>query len=63
MLLSANLIKVHNAFGMRGTLDVFSEVGIQGIDFNADIKEYYTSEHNEAFYSELGKYANENQNR
>lgn len=57
MLLSANMIRVHDAFGMKETFDIFAKVGIQGIDFNNDVTEYYTDEHDEAYYRELGSYA------
>ena len=58
MLLSANMIRVHDTFGIKKTFDVFAQAGFQGIDFNNDIGEYYTQEHDQAFYSELGRYAN-----
>jgi hypothetical protein len=57
MLLSANMIRVHDAFGMKETFDIFAKVGIQGIDFNNDVTEYYTDAHDEAYYRELGSYA------
>ena len=59
MLLSANVIRVHDAFGIKKTFDAFVEVGIGGIDFNNDIQEYYTDEHDEAFYLDLKNYASE----
>ena len=57
MLLSANMIKIHDTFGMKETFDVFSQVGIEGIDFNNDVTEYCTDEHDEHFYRELAEYA------
>lgn len=59
MLLSANMIRIYDAFGMRETFDVFAQAGIEGIDFNNDIAEYCTREHGEEFYRELGQYAKE----
>ena len=57
MLLSTNTVRVYNAFGIEKTLDVFAEVGFEGVDFNNDISEYCTDEHGEQFYRELGAYA------
>ena len=57
MLLSANMIKFHDTFGMRETFDIFARAGFQGMDFNNDAPEYCTAEHDEAFYTELGNYA------
>lgn len=57
MLLSANMIRFHDAFGMKQTFDIFAAAGIQGIDFNNDVGEYYTREHDKQFYTELGDYA------
>ena len=57
MLLSANMIRVHDTFGMKETFDVFAAAGIEGIDFNNDVHEYCTTEHDAEFYRELGKYA------
>lgn len=51
------MIRVHNVFGMKETFDVFAKAGIQGIDFNNDVTEYYTDAHDEAFYRDLAEYA------
>ena len=59
MLLSANMIRIHDTFGMKETFDVFAEAGIEGIDFNNDVAEYHTDEHDKEFYKELGRYARE----
>ena len=59
MLLSANMIKFYDAFGMKETFDIFAQAGIQGMDFNNDVAEYHTDEHDKAFYVELGNYARE----
>lgn len=59
MLLSANMIRVHDIFGVRGMLDVFAKAGFEGVDFNNDIPEFYTAEHDRAFYRELGNCARE----
>ena len=53
------MIRVHDAFGIKGTFDVFADTGFQGIDFNNDVGEYYTGEHDKAFYTDLGNYARE----
>ena len=57
MLLSANMIRIHDVFGMRETFEVLSAAGFQGIDFNNDVEEYYTNAHDEQFYRELAKHA------
>ena len=59
MLLSANMIRFHDTFGMRNTFDIFAAAGIEGMDFNNDAGEYYTDQHDESFYRELGDYARE----
>jgi len=59
MLLSANMIKIHDAFGMKQTFDIFANAGIQGIDFNNDVAPYYTTEYDKAFYTDLKNYAAE----
>lgn len=57
MLLSANMIKFHDAFGMKGAFDVFAAAGVQGMDFNNDVAPYYTTEHDEQYYVDLKNYA------
>ena len=59
MLLSANMIRFHSDFGMRKTFRIFAEAGMQGMDFNNDVPEYCTAEHDKQFYVELGNYARE----
>jgi sugar phosphate isomerase/epimerase len=59
MLLSANMIRIHSSFGMRETFDLFSKAGFEGIDFNNDVPEYCTAEHDKQFYIDLGNYARE----
>jgi sugar phosphate isomerase/epimerase len=59
MLLSSNFMKFHNELGIRKTIDIFAEAGFRGIDFNADLEEYYTDAHDEAFYKEIRRYAEE----
>ena len=57
MLLSANMIRIHDTFGIKETFDVFAKAGFEGIDFNNDVKEYYSDKHDEHFYRDLAKYA------
>jgi len=57
MLLSANMIRIHDTFGMKNTFDIFARAGIHGMDFNNDVAEYYSKEHDEAFYEDLKNYA------
>ena len=57
MKLSSNFINFHNEFGLKKTIDIFSAAGFEAIDFNADLKEYYTNAHDEAFYKDAKAYA------
>ena len=59
MLLSSNMIRLYKTYGIQKTFDLFSQFGIQGMDFNNDAEEYYTAEHDRAFYTELKNYAEE----
>ena len=59
MKLSTNFIRFHNEFGLKNTIDLFAEAGFQGIDFNADLEEYYTDAHDEGFYKDTKAYAND----
>lgn len=57
MKLSSNFIKFHDELGLKKTIDVFSEAVFEGIDFNADLEEYYTDAHDLDFYKEIRAYA------
>ncbi len=57
MLLAANMIRIHDTFGMKETFDIFAQMGIEGIDFNNDVAEYCTDEHDAQFYRDLAEYA------
>lgn len=57
MKLSTNFIRFHDEFGLEKTVDIFSAAGFEAIDFNADLKEYYTDVHDEEFYKNAKKYA------
>ena len=57
MLLSSNMMKFHDAFGIKRTFDIFAAAGVQGMDFNNDVGEYHTQEHDKQFYVELAEYA------
>ena len=59
MILSANMIRVHEYYGIKKTFELFAQAGFKGMDFNNDVREYFTTEHDEAFYRELGAYARE----
>jgi len=59
MKLSTNFIRFHNELGLEKTIDAFSEAGFEGIDFNADLEEYYTDAHDKEFYLNVKKYAND----
>ena len=53
MKISSNFIMFHNELGLKKTIDIFSEVGFEGIDFTADSEEYYTDVHSEEFYKNI----------
>ena len=57
MLLSMNMMRIHDAFGVEGMFDAMARAGIEGIDFNCDVAPYYTQEHGPQFYRDLGAYA------
>ena len=57
MKVTTNFIRFHDQFGLKKTIDIFSDAGFEGIDFNADLEEYYTDIHDEAFYKNIRKYA------
>ena len=57
MLLSSNMIRIHTAFGIEETFSVFKQCGFEAIDFNNDVSEYCSDEHNEDFYRELARLA------
>lgn len=57
MLLSANMIRLHDTFGIEKMFDIMASAGIEGIDFNNDVAEYCTTEHDAEFYRSLGEYA------
>ena len=59
MILSSNLHRFHQSFGLKKTIDIFADAGFEGIDFNTDIEEYYTDVHSPEFYKEIRKYAND----
>lgn len=58
MRLSTNFIRFHDEFGLKNTIDIFSKAGFEGIDFNADLTEYYTDAHDKEFYVNIKEYAN-----
>ena len=59
MLLSANMIRIHDVFGIKETFDLFAGAGIEAIDFNCDVPKYCTPDLDENFYRNLGEYARE----
>ena len=59
MKLSSNMMRFHSTFGIRRTFELFAEAGVQGMDFNTDVAEYCTQEHDQQFYEELGNFARE----
>ena len=59
MLLSANLIKIHDAFGVYKMFDVLGEVGFEAVDFSLDMAEYRDNNYDKDYYLSLKKYAND----
>ena len=57
MLLSANMIRLYDTYGIKNMFDVLAKAGFEGIDFNNDVAEYCTTEHDAEFYRELAEYA------
>ena len=57
MLLSANMIRLYETYGIKNMFDVLAKAGFEGIDFNNDVAEYCTTEHDAEFYRELAEYA------
>ena len=57
MKLSSNITRFYRTFGIKGTIDAFAKAGVEGIDFNNDLKEFYTDEHDKNFYLDLKNYA------
>jgi hexulose-6-phosphate isomerase len=59
MLLASHLVKVHDAYGLKGTVDILKKAGFDAIDFSLDIEEYYTNEYDDWFFTEARKYIEE----
>jgi len=59
MLLSSNMMRFHDAFGVKNTFGIFARAGIEGMDFNTDVAQYHTDEHDRAFYLDLAREAKE----
>lgn len=57
MKLASNVIRFYHTFGIEKTIDIFAEAGFDGIDFNADLEEYYDDTHDKEFYKNLRRYA------
>lgn len=57
MELSTNIMGFYHRFGVHKTLDIFSEAGFRAVDFNTDQPEYYSLQHDRAFYEDLRAYA------
>lgn len=57
MKLSTNLIRFHQEFGLKRTIDIFSAAGFDRIDFNTDLEEYHTDAHGPDFYRQIRAYA------
>jgi len=57
MKLSTNVIRFHPEFDIYKALDIFAEAGFDAVDFNEDLKGYYTGDHDKDFYLKVKEYA------
>ena len=57
MKLSSNFMFFYETFGLEKTVDIFSEAGFEGIDFNTDRPEFWGGEYSPQFYKNLAMYA------
>ena len=56
MKLSANMMRLHDVFGIKGTIDILSQAGFDGMDFNNDVPEYSADAHDKQFYLDIKNY-------
>ena len=56
MILSTNIIRFYEEFGIEKTIDIFSEAGYQGIDFNTELIEFRTEK--DEYFIKAREYAN-----
>lgn len=47
---------MYDAYGAKRTFELFAQSGIMGIDFNTNIPEYCSDEHDKQFYLDLKQY-------
>lgn len=59
MRLSTNIRPLHNAFGFEKAIDIIAQSGFDAMDFSATIEEFYTDAHDNDYYIEIKKYAND----
>lgn len=57
MKLVSNIMPFEKAEDLTKIIDILSAAGFDGIDFNANLPEYYGDAHDEAFYREARAYA------
>lgn len=57
MKISSNIMGFYQELGMKKTIDIFSEAGFQAIEFNTDIKAFYTDTYDRIFYADIRGYA------
>ena len=57
MKLSSNIFRFQKEFGIKKTIDIFSDAGFEGIDFNLDMPEYQENDYPKEYYYELKDYA------
>ena len=57
MKLSSNFINFYDALGLQQTIDLFSEVGFEAIDFNLDKAPYYADTLDQGFFESIRAYA------
>ena len=57
MKLSSNFINFYDVLGLEKTIDLFSEVGFEAIDFNLDKEPYYADTLDQDFFKSITAYA------
>ena len=59
MRLSTNIRPLHIAFGFKKAIDIIAQSGFDAMDFSATIEEFHTDVHDNDYYIEMKKYAND----
>ena len=51
------MIRIYKEYGLKKMIDVLVDCGFEGLDFNYDVEEFYSQEHDKDFYLDLKEYA------